>query len=60
MPVCEVCRGEYQRVAAFCPNCGAPLTALAARMREAQRRPLPDPRDPAVVLPDLEDVETEA
>jgi predicted amidophosphoribosyltransferase len=58
MPICEVCRGEYQRVAAFCPNCGAPLTALAARMREAQHRPITRP-DEAVVLPDLEGAETE-
>jgi predicted amidophosphoribosyltransferase len=60
MSVCEVCHNEYHQVATFCPNCGAPLTALAARIREAQHRPLPDPRDPAIVLPDLEDAETEA
>jgi hypothetical protein len=29
-------------------------------MREGLARPFPDPRDPAVVLPDLEDSETEA
>jgi predicted amidophosphoribosyltransferase len=60
MPVCEICRNEYQRVASLCPNCGAPLTALAARMREAQRRPLPSLSDEAVILPELEDSETEA
>ena len=60
MPLCEVCRNEYQRVAAFCPNCGAPLTALAARMREAQRNPSAAARAAAVVLPDLEDAEAEA
>lgn len=59
MPVCEVCHTEYQRVAAFCPNCGAALTALAARLREARSRPFTAPRDDTVVLPDLEDAETE-
>jgi predicted amidophosphoribosyltransferase len=60
MPVCEVCHNEYQRVGRFCPNCGAPLTALAARLREAQRRPVaPAPSD-TVVLPDLEDAEAES
>jgi predicted amidophosphoribosyltransferase len=59
MPVCEVCRGEYQRVAVFCPNCGAPLSALAARLREARRRPAGTPPTEPIVLPDLEDAETE-
>jgi predicted amidophosphoribosyltransferase len=59
VPVCEICHSEYQRVAAFCPNCGGPLTALAARLREAERRPFVAPRDETVVLPDLEDAETE-
>jgi len=59
MPVCEVCRNEYQRVASFCPSCGAPLTALADRLREAERRPFAT-REEAVILPELEDAETEA
>ena len=59
VPVCEICHNEYQPVTAFCPNCGAPLTALAARLREAGRRPLNAPRDETVVLPDLEGAETE-
>jgi predicted amidophosphoribosyltransferase len=37
VPICDVCRDEYQRVAAFCPNCGAPLSFLAARLRDASR-----------------------
>ena len=32
---CDVCREEYQQVAAFCPNCDAPLSFLAARLRDA-------------------------
>jgi predicted amidophosphoribosyltransferase len=35
--VCDACREEYQQVAAFCPNCGAPLSVLAARLRDASR-----------------------
>jgi hypothetical protein len=33
--ICDVCREEYQQVAAFCPNCGAPLSVLAGRLRDA-------------------------
>jgi predicted amidophosphoribosyltransferase len=33
--ICDVCREEYQQVAAFCPNCDAPLSFLAARLRDA-------------------------
>ena len=35
MPVCECCREPYQQAATFCPHCDAPLTGLAARIREA-------------------------
>jgi len=37
MQICDVCREEYQQVAAFCPNCGAPLSVLAGRLRDASR-----------------------
>jgi predicted amidophosphoribosyltransferase len=37
VPICDVCRDEYQHVAAFCPNCGAPLSSLAARLRDVSR-----------------------
>jgi len=60
MPRCEICRDEYRGGTAFCPSCGAPLTALAARMRDSRRRPSSRPSDESVVLPDLEDAETEA
>ena len=33
--ICDVCREEYQQVAAFCHNCEAPLSFLAARLRDA-------------------------
>ncbi len=33
--ICDVCREEYQQVAAFCPSCGAPLSSLAGRLRDA-------------------------
>ena len=61
VPVCQVCQNEFQKVAAFCPNCGVPLSALAARMREAQRRPPPtaEPPELEIVLPDLEEAEAE-
>ena len=59
MPVCEVCHNQSNGVSAFCPTCGAPLTALAARLREARRRPVTDTRSDTVVLPDLEDAEAE-
>jgi len=49
MPTCEVCKVECKRVAAFCPNCGAPLSTLAARLREADARPA------VVVLPEAEE-----
>jgi len=63
MPACQVCNRGYERVAAFCPNCGAPLTTLAARMREANARPAvvgapPDAEDPAadvIVVPEAEE-----
>ena len=58
MPVCEVCRNEYQLVARFCPNCGAPLSALAARLREG--RVPAAPAEDIVEIPDVEDAETEA
>jgi predicted amidophosphoribosyltransferase len=35
--ICDVCREEYQQVAAFCPTCGAPLSSLAGRLRDASR-----------------------
>jgi len=35
--ICDVCREEYQQVAAFCPNCGAPLSSLAGRLRDVSR-----------------------
>ena len=60
MPRCEICRTEYQGGTAFCPSCGAPLTALAARMRDSRRQPSGRPSDEPVVLPELEDAETEA
>ncbi|MGZ8607774.1 MAG: hypothetical protein ACXWXQ_12095 [Actinomycetota bacterium] len=63
MPACQVCNGRYERVAAFCPNCGAPLTTLAARMREAGARPAvigaapgaEAPVDDVIVLPETEE-----
>jgi len=59
MPVCDMCREEYQQVASFCPRCGTPLTSLAARLREAgTRRPTARNAEAIVKLPDLEDVET--
>ncbi len=59
MPVCEICRNEYQEVARFCPNCGAPLSALAARLRD-EASPDTGGNGGVTAVPDLEDAETEA
>ena len=63
MSACQVCNRDHERVAAFCPNCGAPLTTLAARMREANARPavvratsdVEGPADDVIVVPEAEE-----
>jgi predicted amidophosphoribosyltransferase len=53
MPQCAVCRGDYQAAASFCPTCGAPLSTLAARMRdEPPHRVVVLPESPAVDQPE--------
>ena len=50
MPLCPLCRAEVRGVAAYCHECGAPLSELAARLRQVAERQAEDSQTIATEL----------